>query len=255
MGIEKDNGLTEAGGLAETDCSRDNRLQDSVSEVLADFIHDLLRQIGAAVVHRHDDTGDFERGIDAVGADIVQHPVENAQPFQGVIFALERNEKTVGRGQGVHGQKPQRRRTIGEDEMVPVVGRHRGEGVAEAVQRAVEAGHFDFNPTEVGFGRDQIQPWNGSGSDFVGQPGLPEQNIVEASTGDPLESQAARGVGLGIQIEKKDSLVKFGKAGCKIDGSRGFPHAALLVGDREDSCHGDSPASSRWARTREKKRS
>ena len=41
------------------------------------------------------------------------------------------------------------------------------------------------------------------------------------------------GVGLWIKVKQQDTLSERCKAGGEVDGSGGFPHTTLLVGDRD----------------------
>jgi hypothetical protein len=54
----------------------------------------------------------------------------------------------------------------------------------------------------------------------------------------PLETDAAGEIGLGIQIDEQDALLRHREGRPKIDGSRGFADAAFLVRNCADLCRG-----------------
>ena len=58
-----------------------------------------------------------------------------------------------------------------------------------------------------------------------------------AKTGCLLNSQAAGGISLRICVDQKNFNVAHGKGRAEVDGGRGLPHAAFLVGYCDDSTH------------------
>ena len=66
--------------------------------------------------------------------------------------------------------------------------------------------------------------------------GVAEQDVIEAGLvrifGD---AEAAGGVALRVGIDHQDAYVIGCQGGGEIDGGRGFPDAAFLVGNSEDS--------------------
>ena len=49
-----------------------------------------------------------------------------------------------------------------------------------------------------------------------------------------LETEAAREVGLGVQVDEQHALFGHGERGSQVDGGRGFANATLLIGDGDD---------------------
>jgi hypothetical protein len=90
--------------------------------VLADLLDDLQGQARSAVVHGEDDPTDPELRVQ-VGADQLDVAKQLSQAFERVVLALDRDQELVGRGEGVHGEQPERRRTVNEDRVVLVVDR------------------------------------------------------------------------------------------------------------------------------------
>src|SRR5262245_52624094 len=114
--VEHDR-LAERRGLAEAHIARNDSLVNSLSKELTGFVGDLLRQVEPGVEHGE------EHPLDAQGrVQVILHQADGGdelgQPLQRQVLALERNQDRVGRGQRVYGQKPERGRTVDEDEVV-----------------------------------------------------------------------------------------------------------------------------------------
>ena len=66
--------------------------------------------------------------------------------------------------------------------------------------------------------------------------GIAEEDVVEAGlVGIFGDAEAGGGVALGVGIDHQDAEVVGGQRSGEIDGGGGFPDAAFLVGDCEDS--------------------
>ena len=68
------------------------------------------------------------------------------------------------------------------------------------------------------------------------------ERVVDGAAGRGLAllPDATRQIGLGIEVNEQDGLVRHRERGGEIDGGRGFGDAALLVGDGDDArivCH------------------
>ena len=63
VGVIGDDRLAMAGGLADPDPAGDQGFVDAFTEVLENLLDHLLRQIGAHVVHGHDNAFDTESGV------------------------------------------------------------------------------------------------------------------------------------------------------------------------------------------------
>ena len=85
----------------------------------AHLLGNLGREIGPPVKHGQNYAEDFQAGI--------QLPLyrphgghQVAETLQGIVFALDRNQYTVAGAQAVEGQQLQGRRTVYEDQVIPV---------------------------------------------------------------------------------------------------------------------------------------
>ena len=63
------------------------------------------------------------------------------------------------------------------------------------------------------------------------------ERVVDGAAGaaGALAADAARGVGLGVEVDEQDLLARQGEGGGQIDGRRGLADAAFLVGDGDDA--------------------
>ena len=103
-----------------------------------------------------------------------------------------------------------------------------------AMQMIFDARQLEVRAAQVQFARDDFEPVEGGLLDLVEQRALAEQRLVAACALGLLQAQTAGGVGLRVEVEQQHALPHCGEAGGEVDGGGGFPHAALLVGDRDD---------------------
>ena len=92
-------------------------------------LRDLLTEIGALVVHRHQHAGDVERRVQR-GADAAQRGDEIGEPLEREVFAVERNQHGVGGDERVEREQPERRRRVDQDEVEAIA--QRLEQIAQA---------------------------------------------------------------------------------------------------------------------------
>ena len=117
--VEK-NGLPIAGRFTETDISWDDGLEDSLSEVLADFIRHLLREVVPHIVHGQDNARQPQGGIEPL-LDRPHRLEEMREPFEGVVFTLKRDQDRIGCHQRVQCQQPERRRAVQKDVIIQLL--------------------------------------------------------------------------------------------------------------------------------------
>ena len=111
-----------------------------------------------------------------------------------------------------------------------------GEAFAEAVFAAVEVDEFQVGADQVLVGGDDVEAFEAGRADGVLEVGVAEQDVVEAGLVRVFgDAEAAGGVALGVGIDHQDAYVIGRERSGEIDGGRGFPDAAFLVGDSEDS--------------------
>jgi len=84
--------------------------------VLPDLGLDLMPESGAGVEHGQQDALEDQARIESLLNDS-ESLEQFGQALQGIILALNRNQKGASRDQSVQGEKPERRGTIEKDEM------------------------------------------------------------------------------------------------------------------------------------------
>ena len=92
-------------------------------------LRDLLPEVRALVVHRHQHAGDVERRVER-GADAPQRGDEIGEPFEREVLAVERNQHGIGGDERVEREQAERRRRVDEDE-VEAVARAESSSVAQ----------------------------------------------------------------------------------------------------------------------------
>src|SRR3989304_2634638 len=112
--VVRDDGLSEARGLGETDVSRDDRLKHTVWKVSPDLRGDLLGEVRPGVEHRQYYTADAQLGVQ-FPSEQIDRLQELRQPLERVVLALDRDEPLVGCHEGVDRQQAEGRRAIDQD--------------------------------------------------------------------------------------------------------------------------------------------
>src|ERR1700726_327484 len=95
------NRFSKTGGFAQSHSARDDCPVYTLPKMLTHIRHHLSAQIGATVEHRHHDAADLELIVRARISHLLNHPHDFYEPLEREIFALNRGEDFVGRGQRV----------------------------------------------------------------------------------------------------------------------------------------------------------
>src|SRR5262249_50217367 len=98
-------------------------------------------------------------------------------------------------------------------------------------------------------GDDLEEPELG-GMDEIGQRTVSEEGVVHGPVEDiSLQAETASGVSLGIHVDQEDLPLRRRETRGEVDGGGRLSHAALLVGDADDTPHGCPPVvQCRWMR-------
>ncbi len=94
--------------------SGNQTFKNGVGEIAADLGGDFVREFEFGIVHREDDSADFESVVIARFA-LSRQLDDLRKPLHRKIFALDRDINLVRRGERGAGQLAQRRRTIKEN--------------------------------------------------------------------------------------------------------------------------------------------
>ena len=141
--------------LCEADRAGDRGREDEVAEVTTELLLDLRRKPGSAVDHREQDPGHGEPRVEA-RLDEVDRAEKLRQSLERVVLGLHRDDHAVGSCEGVHGQRPKRRRAVEKDERVRV-SRGLVECVGEVPLPALERRELYRGGRELWLGGDEIE--------------------------------------------------------------------------------------------------
>ncbi len=83
-----------AGSFTQSNISGDNGPEYLVSEVSLDFLGDLMGEIIPAIKHGEDNSLDLQFWVEGL-LDQAYRLEKLAQPFQGIVLALKRNDHGV----------------------------------------------------------------------------------------------------------------------------------------------------------------
>ena len=122
--------------------------EDERAEVPAHLRLDVRREPRARVDHGEQDAADPEARVEPA-ADQVDRLHQLAQALQRVVLGLHRHEHAIGRGEPIHGQRPERGRAVEKDEVV--VRRAGRERLLEIALAVLALRELDDRPASSGF--------------------------------------------------------------------------------------------------------
>ena len=176
-------------------------------------------------------------GIEAA-ADAPQRGNEIGESFEREVFAIERDQDRIGGDEGVQREQAERRWRIDE---------HVVEAIAEAADDraqpllAIRHRHeFDFRAGEIAVGGNQTEPGDRGLQDVRLRRGLvPRQGVIDGASrgGLPFEADAARQIGLGIEVDQEHALASQGQGRRQVDRRSGLPDPTFLIRDDEHPSH------------------
>ena len=157
----------------------------------------------------------------------------SARPFEGEIFAGERNEHGVGRDEGVQCEQAERRRSVDEDDIEGVA--NPGEHGLQTALSIGEGYELDLGARQlpVRWHQRQVLHLGLEDRQFTGF--VRGERVVNRRARLSLESKPAGEVALGVHVDDENALLGHGERRGEIDRRGGFANPALLV------CDGDYP--------------
>ena len=228
--VERDRQAV-AGRLGQADAPRDDRLEDPIAEMPSDLGRDVGGQVRPAIEHGQDDALEGERRIEVV-ADEVDRAEQLGQPFECVVLALERHEDRVRGRQCIDGEQSERWRAVDEDVVVAI--RDASDEATEAAFPRFERSELDLGPGERDRRGNDVDPERTGDREILESEPVDDPVVDGDFERGSVESEAARGVSLGVEVDDEDPLTCDGQEGCQVDHRGGLADAALLVraGDR-----------------------
>ena len=201
------------GGFSETDGSGDDGAEDLFSEVGAEILTDLLAEAGAGVVHGENNSENREGGVEFSLFNPFDQAENLAHSFQGKVLALDGDENLVGGDKGAGHEETDAGGAIEDDEIEGGLVAEGCEGVADTEKGVLDSGEFHFCSRQIHFGGKDLEVFLARRLEHVDGAGIPDEDGVEAFTGDDFEPKAAGGVGLGVEIDEEDAPTGLGRAG------------------------------------------
>ena len=168
---------------------------------------------------------------------------ELRETLERVVLRLHRHEDAVGRGERVHGERPERRRAVEEDEVVLLAARR--ERLGEVALAVVAARELDDRAGKVGLRRDEVEVLERRVLDELGERGAVEEVVARRPV--RAHPEPGRRIRLRVEVDDERALAGLGEAGGEIDGGRRLTDAALLVREGVDAAHPRAPPSDRHA--------
>src|ERR1039457_3466113 len=232
-GVIGQDGFAETGRFGQANAAGDDGAEDLVLEELAQVGGHLAGEVGPVVVHGEEDAFDGEGVLEAF-ANPVDGVHEFRYSFQGEEFALDGDQDGMGGDQRIEGEQVESWGAIDQNEAVGVA--DLGQALAEGVLAMGDVDEFQVGADQGLVGGDDVQAFESGGADGVPGVGVAQQDVVEAGFVGVLgDTETAGGIALWVGVHHQDPYVVGCQGSGEVDGGRGFPDAALLVGNSEDS--------------------
>src|SRR5664279_4980086 len=227
------DGLAIAGCFAHAYAPGDDGREDGLSEVLDELILDLCGQDGSFVEHSNQDTQQGKVWIQTL-LNQTDRPQQVCQPFQCVVFTLDRDDDFVCRCQCIEGQKTQRRRAV-DDDIIP--GSVQGSQAAlKNVLAVVHASQFQLGARQVDRRGDQREVVFVTGQDSLLDRIAGQQARVDVGRDiRRIDAQTRSCISLWVEVDKQDVMAALGERRSERQCGGRLAYTALLVGNGDDS--------------------
>jgi len=206
------------------------------TEVLPEIVADLLAEAGTGIIHGEKDPEDGEIGVQATFPDFFGEVEDFSHALQCEVFALNRDEDFFRGDEGAGHEEPDAGWAVEQDEIERGIVFEGGKSLANPEEGVFQAGQFDFGPGEIQFGCEDLEVGLAGGLKHFRGAGLAQKDRVEAFAGNAFQPETAGGVGLGIEVNQKDTATGLRRPGGKVDGGGRLTDAALLV-HHSDNAH------------------
>lgn len=224
-----------AGSFGESDIAGNGSAKEFFPEEFLEVLRDLLRQIGAVVVHGEENAFETEIGVERL-CDLVKGAHQLGDALQGEVFCLKRDEEAIGSDERIEGEEVERRRAVEQDEVVMVADRF--QGFAQAELPSLHADEFERGSDEVLAAGNQRKGGKVGRLGGIGDRGRSKEDVVD---GEPLdfvgflasEAEASGGICLWVAVDEQDFATKLRKGRGQVDCGGRFAYATLLVDDGE----------------------
>lgn len=248
VGIIVDDWFSKARCFSQSRRPRNDGFKHRVTKVLPHFTHHLIRKLGASIEHRHHDAEQHQPRVYTGLTDRLQHAMNHGNTFKRIILALERNEDAIGRTESIERENAESRWTIDHDDFELPALDNGSQELRALLQMVFTPDEFNLDGTQVDLARDEAELIEGGALDFVGKTAFAKEGVIGAASFELLDTETARCIGLGVEVEEERAVAGSGDASSHVDGGRGLSHSAFLIGHSNDlSRHsGDLEAATRW---------
>jgi len=198
-----------------------------------------MREIGTLVEHSEEDSLHRQIGIvEAANSD--ERVKKLRDTLQGEVLALHRHNDGIRGDKRIESEEVEGWRAIQKDVVKLVAELLHPLSQSFFALRPVH--QFDGSSNQILVRRNEVESLEGGFLDKLHERDVEHKGVVEgAARGIFGEAEASRGVGLGVAIYDQSPHVAIGQCSAQIDGSSGLSHAALLIGNSDDSSQGPQP--------------
>src|SRR3990172_3578475 len=223
--IEND-GLAEAGGLAEPDVPGYDSLEYLVAKITLHFVKNLIRQAKTRIIHGQENAFDVEVWIQVL-LDHVDRVEQLAKPLEGEIFELHRAHDRVCGGKRIQCQQAERWGTIDDKKIIILL--HGTQGVGKPPLPLFKIHHFNLCPDKIDMRRKDREVGHLRFYDRVPCVEVSQQHLVNCFSFRGSYTDAAGRIRLGVRVDKEDLLFRNGNTGSKIDRRGGLTDTPFLI--------------------------
>lgn len=228
--IETD-GEPMARGLAQPRVARDNSGEHLRVEMVTHIDRHLVAEPCPGVEHGQQKSLDDQGGVQPFLYQL-EGVQEALDPFEGIVFALNRNEERVGRGKCVEGEKAKRGRAVYDQK---VEGRYEAaDGIGNDSFSHGDVHELHVCPDQIGMARSEGKPTDLRYGDNGIEGLLAQHDVVHVSLkGRRIETEPCRGIGLRVQVYDERLLSQECERGAQIYGGRSLSDTTLLIGNTD----------------------
>ncbi len=229
-----EDGQAVAGSLSNPDGSGDDCLVELLGEVVLNFFYNLLREIGPAIIHRHEDAFEYRRRANSCFPDMFDDVDNFGESFEAKPFTLQWDDDFVGSSEGRSHKDTEGRRGIEDDIIIVVCFFQFDQELAKAGEVVGHLCELDFDPGEVHVAGHEGKVFDPGGDDVVLESRLADERKIHASLGSGFLAESTGGIGLGIEVQEEDFFASIGQCSGKIDRGGGLSNSSFLVGDSDN---------------------
>lgn len=184
--VENYGRLAVRGSLAEADITLDHGMEDHITEVLANLVHNLVCVAESGVVHSKEETLNRELRVESV-LDDHDSVEEFCDAVESEVLALDRDYDRVGGCEAVDSDESEGRSTV--DDYIVVGVADWSESLKHFFLAVLEFEHFEFHTYEVYMRRNDREVSEFSLLACIDSLYLADETFID-STVEPLDADS-----------------------------------------------------------------